>query len=59
MPCPPKDEQRSIVVFLNEECAKLNRLVVEANDAISLLLERRAAIISAAVTGQIDVRNFA
>ncbi len=37
----------------------MDELVAEARTAISLLLERRTALISAAVTGQIDVRNLA
>jgi type I restriction enzyme S subunit len=53
---PPTDEQHSIVSFLANETAKLDTLTTEAQCAIDLLLERRTALISAAVTGQIDVR---
>jgi type I restriction enzyme S subunit len=54
---PPLSEQRKLVVFLMQETAKLDALTAEAQRAIDLLQERRAALISAAVTGQIDVRN--
>ena len=39
------------------ETAKFDTLTAEAQRAIALLQERRTALISAAVTGQIDVRN--
>jgi type I restriction enzyme S subunit len=53
---PPKAEQAAIVTFLDTELAKLDTLTAEAQRAIDLLQERRTALISAAVTGQIDVR---
>ena len=53
---PPLEEQRAIVSFLETETAKLDTLTLEANRAIALLQERRSALISAAVTGKIDVR---
>jgi type I restriction enzyme, S subunit len=53
---PPRVEQLSIATFLDAECAKLDLLMQEAGAATELLRERRSAIISAAVTGQIDVR---
>jgi type I restriction enzyme S subunit len=56
---PPLDEQMMIVIFLKSEIAKLDTLTVEAQRAIDLLQERRIAMISATVTGQIDVRGFA
>lgn len=56
---PPATEQERIATMLEEECARMDELVAEARTAISLLLERRTALISAAVTGQIDVRNLA
>jgi type I restriction enzyme S subunit len=56
---PPLAEQTAIVAFLDAETAKFDTLTVEAQRAIDLLQERRSALISAAVTGQIDVRNFA
>ncbi len=52
---PPLDEQDSIVALIKHKTAKLDTLTAEANTAISLLQERRTALISAAVTGQIKV----
>jgi len=54
---PPTDEQLSIVCHIEREAAKLDTLTAEAQHAIDLLQERRTALISAAVTGQIDVRG--
>jgi type I restriction enzyme S subunit len=54
---PPQCEQIEIVAFLDAETAKLDALTAEAERAIELLQERRTALISAAVTGKIDVRN--
>jgi type I restriction enzyme S subunit len=55
---PPLSEQTAIADFLDLEAAKLDTLTTEAQKAISLLQERRSALISAAVTGQIDVRGI-
>lgn len=54
---PPSDEQSAIVAFLATETTKLDSLKTESEGAITLLKERRSALISAAVTGQIDVRR--
>ncbi len=54
---PPYAEQLAIANFLNPELAKFDALTTEANRAIALLQERRSALISAAVTGKIDVRS--
>ncbi|MEX3981834.1 restriction endonuclease subunit S [Paraburkholderia sp. EG287A] len=54
---PPLDEQREIVRHIAAETSKLDTLKAEAERAIELLKERRSALISAAVTGKIDVRN--
>ena len=54
---PPLPEQTAIVAFLETELAKFDTLTAEAQRAIDLLQERRTALISAAVTGQIDVRQ--
>ncbi|MDJ0390269.1 restriction endonuclease subunit S [Roseomonas sp. E05] len=56
---PPEDEQNRIVSYLTEALAKLDALADNAERAITLLRERRAALISAAVTGKIDVRDLA
>jgi type I restriction enzyme S subunit len=59
VPLPPVDEQHNITAYLNQENMQFNTLTAEANRAITLLQERRSALISAAVTGKIDVRESA
>jgi type I restriction enzyme S subunit len=54
---PPLDEQIAVATFLKVELANFGALAAEAQRAIDLLQERRTALISAAVTGQIDVRG--
>jgi type I restriction enzyme S subunit len=54
---PPLAEQRAIVAHLDEKCGKIDRLMAKAERGIELLKERRSALISAAVTGKIDVRD--
>ncbi len=56
-PLPPLPEQLAIAAFLDRETARIDTLTAEAQRAIILLRERRTALISAAVTGQIDIRN--
>jgi type I restriction enzyme S subunit len=58
IPFPPPTEQAKISEFLQTEVGKFDTLTAEAQRAINLLQERRTALISAAVTGQIDVRKF-
>jgi type I restriction enzyme S subunit len=55
--CPSHAEQCVIATFLDTETEKFNTLTAEANLAIALLQERRSTLISAAVTGKIDVRE--
>lgn len=55
---PPLDEQHQIVENLNKEIPKIDSLIEKAESVIQLMQERRAALISAAVTGKIDVRNW-
>lgn len=57
MVCPSYAEQRQIAEYLSTETSKIDRLIDTAADAVDLLQERRAALISAAVTGKIDVRT--
>ena len=57
IPVPPLSEQQEIAAYITRETAKFDNLTAEAQRAINLLQERRTALISAAVTGQIDVRN--
>lgn len=55
---PPLEEQKEIVDFIASQNAMFDSVKAEAESAISLLRERRAALISAAVTGKIDVRGL-
>lgn len=55
---PPHDERAVIARFLDEKCAQMNEMKRCAVDAIALIREHRAALITAAVTGQIDVRTY-
>lgn len=52
---PPLDEQREIADHLDRETAKIDALIAKAERFIELAQERRAALITAAVTGQIDI----
>ncbi|MFN0118970.1 MAG: restriction endonuclease subunit S [Blastocatellia bacterium] len=54
---PPVPEQLAIATFLDAETAKLDALVAMVETAIERLQEYRTALITAAVTGTIDVRN--
>lgn len=56
IPLPPIEEQLAISAFLADETREWNGLVDAALAAVALLHERRSALISAVVTGQIDVR---
>ncbi|HWV16758.1 MAG TPA: restriction endonuclease subunit S [Cellvibrio sp.] len=55
---PPVSEQGSILSYLNKSVDLLNDLENKALVAIALMRERRTALISAAVTGKIDVRGW-
>ena len=55
---PPLQEQQLISAFLDKQTTVIDTLIREANDGVSLLQERRSALISAAVTGKIDVRSW-
>ncbi|EJD6671049.1 restriction endonuclease subunit S [Providencia rettgeri] len=55
---PPINEQMQIVDFLDKEISKIDILVEQQFVMLSLLQERRTALISAAVTGKIDVRDW-
>ncbi|TSD94151.1 restriction endonuclease subunit S [Gordonia rubripertincta] len=56
---PPDDEQQQIAVYLDEQTARIDGMIQEAERFIELARERRSALITAAVTGQIDVREAA
>lgn len=55
---PPKSEQIKIASYLDERLSDLDGLDHRAHNLIELLRERRTALISAAVTGKIDVRDW-
>ena len=59
IPLPPAKEQSLIVDFLNCETTRINALINKIQLSINLLKERRAALVTAAVTGQIDLREVA
>ena len=54
---PTNEEQNQIAAFINSETTKIDTLIEKCETAIELLKERRTALISAAVTGKIDVRS--
>lgn len=56
---PPLAEQRSIAAHLDEQTSKIDKVIAETERLIELARERRSALITAAVTGQIDVREVA
>jgi type I restriction enzyme S subunit len=58
IPIPHIDEQRQIVEAIAREADECDSLTAEAERAINLLEERRTALISAVVTGHIDVRGL-
>ena len=55
---PPLGEQKTLVLHIHSPVDKFDALMSEAESAIRLLQERRTALISAAVTGKIDVRGL-
>lgn len=54
-PVPPIEEQMAIAVYVKAEIAKLDNLATATEETITLLQERRTALISAAVTGQLEI----
>jgi len=59
IPLPPVKQQIEIVESIERETNGIVALITEAERAIALLQERRTALITAAVTGKIDVRDYA
>lgn len=55
---PPVNEQHLIVEYLDQECSKISLLKLNQRNLIEKLKEYRSSIISHAVTGKIDVREF-
>ncbi|KOY19378.1 restriction endonuclease subunit S [Vibrio parahaemolyticus] len=57
-PCPPYEEQKEISKFVKDTHDKIDALLEKAEGAIILMKERKSALISAVVTGKIDVRDW-
>jgi type I restriction enzyme S subunit len=57
VPRPSLPEQAAIAAYLDEETVKLDALVRKVQEAVERLQEYRTALITAAVTGRIDVRK--
>lgn len=57
VPVPTEQEQGAIIAHLNRKTARIDALIAKIHDAIDRLKELRTALISAAVTGKIDVRE--
>lgn len=55
LPVPPKEEQQAIVAHIKQETQKIDAFTLATEKTINLLQERRSALISAAVTGQLDL----
>ena len=58
LPRPPVDEQSGILDHLDPATSKIDALSAKAREMIEVLRERRQALVSAAVTGKIDVRGL-
>lgn len=59
IPVPPLDEQRAVLSYVDTTITRMDLLETRARRSIELLIEHRSALITAAVTGQIDVRDAA
>ena len=55
LPVPPLEEQRRIADEIDRETAEIDAMIADITELRDLLAERRAAVIAAAVTGQIDI----
>ena len=58
LPIPPLAEQKRICAFLSPKINKIDELIDKSKTSLVILKERRSSLISALVTGKIDVRNF-
>lgn len=58
LPIPSLAEQRQIVEYIDDKTSKIDTLIEKSNKSIELLKEKRTALISACVTGKIDVREL-
>jgi type I restriction enzyme, S subunit len=59
IPIPPIKEQEEIVTTVNEKISKIDKLIFKNNLQVETIKEYRQALITAAVTGKIDVRKEA
>lgn len=59
VPTPPREEQQEIADYLGAEVNRIVDLIDQSELTIALLQERRAAMVSAAITGKIDLREAA
>ncbi len=59
MPLPPVEQQKEIIKYVGSELQRIDTVIAKTLRSIELLKERRAAFITAAVTGQIDLRESA
>jgi type I restriction enzyme S subunit len=57
IPSPPVEEQKAISTYLEKQTGRIDGLMEKVNQAIDRLTEYRTALITAATTGKIDVRN--
>lgn len=57
VPVPPIDEQEKIAKFIKKKCESIDILIKKSKNSIELLKEHRASLISALVTGKINVRK--
>jgi len=58
IPLPPKEEQKAIATYLDQKTQAIDTLIDKATKSIELLKEKRTALISAVVTGKVDVRDI-
>jgi type I restriction enzyme S subunit len=58
IPLPPVEERSAIIAYAKEQTSKIDVLIGQVESSLALIHERRAALISAAVTGKIDVRDW-
>ncbi|QQN70233.1 restriction endonuclease subunit S [Comamonas testosteroni] len=58
IPLPPAEERSAIIAYVKERTSKIDVLISQVESSLALIHERRTALISAAVTGKIDVRDW-
>ena len=58
IPLPPLSEQKEIANYLDKKLSQIDKLIKKSKKAIELLKEKKESLITNAVTGKIDVRNF-